>query len=485
MIEKEEKVMRKLGILLPIFSLPSKTGVGDFGKEAYTFIDYLVKAGIKIWQILPLNPLGEGNSPYQSASIYAMDEIYISLELLQAEHFLVEVRHFQQDSERIDYAAVRNFKKAYLERAFLKFKPDEDYKRFIQQEWVYEYAVFRVFKQLNTQINWYDWSKKYKNWPQEQAVDLTLYEQEIAYQLFLQYVLYKQWQKLKMYANEHGIEIMGDMPIYAGYDSVDVWAHRYNYLLDASGKSTYVAGVGPDYFSEKGQLWGNPLYDWNYLAKNHFQFWIDRLRHSQKIFDLVRIDHFRAFDTYWQIPADEVDARNGVWIEAPGYALFDEIYRQLHDIQIVAEDLGELRPEVLELRDFYHLKGMKVLQYMFDVQEREFNDIENMIAYTGTHDNQTLVGWLKTQDTNIYQQFFMERGYNNKHLYEDFIEYTIASIHTFVIIPLQDFLGKDDIARINIPGEINEHNWNWKLRDFNEFDKKIALIKRWCRLHGR
>lgn len=477
--------MRKLGILLPIFSLPSKTGIGDFGKEAYEFIDYLAEIGIKIWQILPLNPLGEGNSPYQSYSIYAIDEIYISLEWLRDQNFFVEMRHFDADTNRIDYKGVRAFKKAYLKKAFTKFKPDTQYDEFIQNSWVYNYAVFCVFKKIHNNAAWNTWELQYKDWSKAKNVDLASYEEDINYQLFLQYILYKQWFSLKQYANQKGIEIMGDIPIYAGYDSVDVWSNPKNFLLDEAGNSTYVAGVGPDYFSEKGQLWGNPLYDWEYLKSQKFHFWIERLSHSKSLYDSVRIDHFRGFDTYWKIPAQEEDARNGTWELAPGYELFDEVYRQIPDIQIVAEDLGELRKEVLELRDHYHLKGMRVLQYMFDVEEKEFNDIKNMVAYTGTHDNQTLQGWLNNQNWEEYDAFFQQHGFNNKHRYENFVEYTIFSIHDLAIIPMQDFLGESDEARMNVPGEVSLLNWSWKMGDFSKFKAKLPLIKRWRILSNR
>lgn len=381
--------MRETGILMPVSSLPSRTGVGELGKETYTFLDILKEAGVKIWQVLPMNPLGYGNSPYQPYSSCAGDELYISLELLYEEGLLKELppSHLE-NAKKVEYEKVRAWKEGYLREAFENFQETEEYHEFISEEWVRSYGVFRALKKENENRCWNEWREEHKNWKGEALSEET--EKEASYHMFLQYVFLCQWKKIKEYANKNGIRIMGDVPFYVGIDSVDVWAGKENFLLGADGRPTFIAGVPPDYFSAVGQRWGNPVYDWEYLKKTGYDFWVKRIGYNSRLFDLIRIDHFRAFDTFWKIPASCPTAVEGEWIEAPGYEVLDTLKREVPEAHLVAEDLGDLRPEVLTLKDHYGLKGMKILQFSIDTKGKyardTFEEKENLIIYTGTHD---------------------------------------------------------------------------------------------------
>ena len=334
---------RKSGILMPISSLPSAHGIGDFGVKSYEFVDLIKEAGFSIWQILPLNPLGYGNSPYQPYSSKAMDDLYISLDFLNDEGLVLKAGEYNKDLNTVEYEEVREYKQHFYKRAFKNFKKDEEYFEFIKNDWVYDYAVFLTLKKSNNLMCWNEWPKSMKDWILDSKFDISKYEDSIEFELFIQYTLYKQWNNLKAYANSKGIEIMGDLPIYVGIDSDDVWANQDLFLLNKKGRPTFIAGVPPDYFCKTGQRWGNPLYDWEKLKETGFKFWIERLSHNSKLFDIIRIDHFRAFDTYWKIPASHETAEHGKWIEAPGYEFFDKVFEELPDINIVVEDLGNLR----------------------------------------------------------------------------------------------------------------------------------------------
>ena len=297
-------------------------------------------------------------------------------------------------------SGARAHKEPYLRRAFTRFVPDENYEEFASQDWVYQYAVFITLKNKNGGVCWLDWEEDDRNWIQEQKGDFPEeLEEEIQYQMFLQYTFFCQWMELKSYVNGLGIRVMGDLPFYVGLDSLDVWANAKNFLLDENFRPTYIAGVPPDYFSPTGQRWGNPIYDWDYMKKTDYRFWTERIGYNKALFDIVRIDHFRAFDTFWKIPADCPTAMDGEWVEAPGYEVFDQLLKLYPEIEIVIEDLGMLRPEVGVLRDHYGFKGMKIYQFSLDPKEEnnDFPDRENLILYTGTHDNQTIKGciWVR------------------------------------------------------------------------------------------
>lgn len=467
---------KKVGILFPISALPNAYGVGDFGENAYSFVDKLAKASLSIWQILPLNPLGYGNSPYQPLSSQAGDEIYLSLDSFVKEGLLKseEVTYFHSDYPFVNYQEVRKIKEELYQKAFSRFVENETYQQFINDHsWVKDYALFRVFKNQNQEQSWIEWENKYKNYFTQKSFSLIPFTKEIDYQIFLQYYFFKQWKELKEYANDKGIIIIGDMPIYVGLDSVDVWTNQSSFLLEEDGTPSFVAGVPPDYFSKYGQRWGNPIYDWNYLQQHHFQFWIERMKAAQQMYDQVRIDHFRAFDTYWKIPASEATAIIGEWIEAPGYELFDTLYQEIPDLSVLAEDLGDLRNEVYALRDHYHLKGMYVFQFHY----QEDFDFEKVVVYTGTHDNDTLVGWIQSlseKEVKKVKEFVEE--YDETELYQKIIHYCLDLDASHIIIPVWDIMGCNDSCRFNVPGKIGSPNWEFRLTSFDEFDTYLEAF---------
>lgn len=482
---------RVAGVLMPVASLPSADGVGCFGKEAYRFVDSLVRMGMKIWQILPLNPLGYGNSPYQPFSSYAGDELYIDLERLEQAGYLEhrERSYEEKTPGKIDYEKARAYKAPYLKAAYRGFceknTDTEEFLEFRKLDWVHPYAVFMALKKQNSLRCWNEWPKEQQDWILDGKYDISHLEEEIEYRIFLQYMFFVQWNDLKRYANEKGISIMGDIPFYVGIDSLDVWACRKNFLLDAEGKPSFVAGVPPDYFSATGQRWGNPIYDWEYLEKNNFAFWIDRLSYSSKLYDIIRIDHFRAFDTYWRIPASCDTAIEGEWIEAPGYALFDRVFRELPDICIVAEDLGDLRGEVLTLRDHYHFIGMNVAEFTFLSREEPG---EHQLIYTGTHDNQTIKGWIRTLDEKERKRVrrkLARFGMPWESMCTKMLRYVYESKPVMAIVPVMDILELDDDARLNTPGTVGAPNWEWRLADLDCLAKREEQMRKMITRAGR
>lgn len=477
--------MKKAGILWPLASLNGSHGIGDFGKASYDFIDISKKAGFDMWQILPLNPLGFGNSPYQPYSSYAGDEIYISLDMLYDDGLLEEkVAHLEQ-KDRVDYNYVRDFKGKYLKKAYLKFKEknlenSEAYEKFLEFDFVYDYAVFLTLKKANKLIAWNEWPSEQKNWIIDKKLDLSPYQDQIAYEIFIQYIFYQQWMKLKAYANENGLKIIGDVPFYVGLDSLDVWQNQKYFEITEEGKPILIAGVPPDAFSDKGQRWGNPIYKWGEIEKDDFKFWIDRLRYNAKLYDIVRLDHFRAFDTYWQIDAKNDTAIIGEWIPAPGYKLFDIIEKELKDVEFIAEDLGTMMPGVYKLRDHYDLKGMVIIQENLRPWENHFTETTaNSAAYPGTHDNKTLFQWYgeldKTQQESI-KDYFKTLGINHGDIREDFFDYIMGMESEYVIISLADILGIGQEARINEPATLSDKNWSFKLKNLDEYKEKADFL---------
>ena len=477
--------MKKAGILWPLASLNGSHGIGDFGKASYDFIDISKKAGFDMWQILPLNPLGFGNSPYQPYSSYAGDEIYISLDMLYDDGLLEEkVAHLEQ-KDRVDYNYVRDFKGKYLKKAYLKFKEknlenSEAYKKFLEFDFVYDYAVFLTLKKANKLIAWNEWPSEEKNWIIDKKLDLKAFEDQINYEIFIQYTFFDQWMKLKSYANKNGIKIIGDVPFYVGLDSLDVWQNQKYFEITEEGKPILIAGVPPDAFSDKGQRWGNPIYKWNEIEKDDFKFWIDRLRYNAKLYDIVRLDHFRAFDTYWQIDAKNDTAIIGEWIPAPGYKLFDIIEKELKDVEFIAEDLGTMMPGVYKLRDHYDLKGMVIIQENLRPWENHFIEATaNSAAYPGTHDNKTLFQWYgeldKTQQESI-KDYFKTLGINHGDIREDFFDYVMGMESEYVIISLADILGIGQEARINEPATLSDKNWSFKLKNLDEYKEKADFL---------
>ncbi|MBR6323264.1 MAG: 4-alpha-glucanotransferase [Lachnospiraceae bacterium] len=520
--------MRRAGVLSAVFSLPGRYGVGDFGKCAYEFIDMLSENGIKVWQVLPLNPIGYGHSPYQPYSSEAGDTIYVDLEALYEEGLLKALpAAFDTDSVKVNYESVRAYKQKYFEKAYRNFKKDADYKAFAAQEWVYLYAVFHALKSRNGDRPWNEWPEADRKWIHDRKEDLSDLESAIGLEMFLQYEFYVQWQRILAYAHEKGVLIMGDIPFYVGQDSLDVWGSQDEFLLDPDGYPGFVAGVPPDYFAAEGQRWGNPIYDWDHMEKNGFAFWKNRLLYTAKLYDMIRIDHFRAFDTYWKVPRSCPTAMVGKWIEAPGYAFFDKLLPLLGDTEIIAEDLGDMREEVYKLRDHYNFPGMNVLQ--FTMLDEKFKIRENMFVYTGTHDNDMIRGWYKEQKPKdqrklqimllgleeadkariareekrvaVKRQLIAEARYDELKLLpkgepafdEDyginlpdgtplipeeeiswaFIRYAMKSEMETCITPWQDLLGLGTEARVNVPGIVNEENWRSKMTDYKAL--KAAL----------
>ena len=487
--------MRQAGILNAISSLPGTYGVGDFGVDAYKFIDLIHDNGIRLWQILPLHPLGYGDSPYQPYSSYAGDEIYISINGL-VELGLINKQDINDKpiiNDRSDFDTCRTIKNKYLKLAYINHKTNieiiEEFNNFKKGIiWLDSYSKFITLKKKNDGTSWTDWPTKEKEYITNPYVLSDELNDNIEYEKFVQYIFYKQWLSLKKYANDKGIQIMGDMPIYVGLDSSDVYEDRKSFLLDDDGRPTYIAGVPPDFFSKDGQRWGNPIYDWEYLKKNKFTFWINRLKWANQIYDITRIDHFRAFDTYWKIPVTCPTAREGEWIEAPGYELFDTIYKEIPDIKIVAEDLGDLRKEVIELRDYYNLSGMKIIQFTLDPNENNnnFKEKKNTIVYSGTHDNSTVKGWFKTQ--RLIDKFKLKRQlkkYHGDNVIQKINDLCVSSDADLVILPTQDILEYDDYARMNIPGTIGGANWKFKLKSIAELQTKITNYKDLIKKYNR
>ena len=481
--------MRETGILMPVSSLPSRTGVGELGRETKEFLDYLKEAGVKIWQILPLNPVGYGNSPYQPYSSCAGDEIYISMETLYEQGLLKDLPPaFLEKETHVRYDQVRAWKESYLREAFSRFEETDDYKTFAQQSWVLEYGMFRALKEKNENRCWNEWDTADKTWPEaKKEVPLEI-AHEAAYQMFLQYIFFCQWMEIKKTANEKGIQIMGDVPFYVGVDSVDVWAGKDNFLLDTDGRPTFIAGVPPDYFSATGQRWGNPIYDWDYLKENGYQFWVDRIGYSSRLFDIIRIDHFRAFDTFWKIPATCPTAIEGEWIEAPGYEVIDTLLEKIPEVNLVAEDLGDLRPEVLELKEHYHFKGMKILVFSIDTSGKYakdiFLDVKNMIIYTGTHDNDTLMEWydaLSVAAKRKVRRFLAREGIRQGSVKDRLLAYTWKSKAEYAIVPMADILGMGKEAHLNTPGTVGSPNWEWRMPDMRKMEISLKKYSRQMR----
>lgn len=483
--------MRQSGILLAVSSLPSRHGIGDFGPKAYEFARFLKRSGFKLWQVLPLNPLGYGHSPYQPFSSKAMDELYISLDLLIKKGLLNKVPNFKAKSHHVNYEKVREYKEKYLKKAFNNFIPNRAYQSFLKKNpWVIRYAVFLTLKKQNNLEIWNSWPNEDKHLINKFIIPPQL-QKEVDYELFLQYQLRQQWVKLKRYLNRLGIQVVGDIPIYVGIDSEDVWSHQDQFLLDKNGEPTFIAGVPPDYFSPTGQRWGNPLYDWKRMAEDDYAFWVDRLEYNAELYDYIRIDHFRAFDTYYKIPSSSPTAEIGEWILGPAYDFFDKIFSRLPKLAVFAEDLGDLRPEVLILRDHYDFPGMIITQFVFPLHSNSnltFETTKNAIAMTGSHDNQTTLSWWKNfspKQKSQIRTYLKNKGIPYHNIAQALVEYTYSLDAKYAIIPLQDLLGLTDKARMNKPGVIDDINWTWRLSSFERLYKKkkdiLKALKRYQR----
>ncbi|MCK9555733.1 4-alpha-glucanotransferase [bacterium] len=502
---------RKSGILLHPTSICGKYGIGDLGPEAYHFIDFLYNSGQKLWQVLPLNPPGYGESPYQCYSAFAGNIMLISPDLLFENGLLekkdiADIPDFAPD--RVEFEKVKKIKMNLLKKAYDSFKKTEnhglsgDFASFCRDKawWLEDYALFMSFKNLFGGADWNEWEKDIARREgtamEKKAVSI---RDEVESQKFWQYLFFRQWLKLKGYCREKGISIIGDIPIFVSHDSADVWSHPELFRLDADGCPTVVAGVPPDYFSATGQLWGNPIYDWEKMKAGNYQWWIDRFKNLFELVDIVRLDHFRGFEAYWEVSADEETAVNGRWVKGPGEDLFNVLQTALGEMPIIAEDLGFITPEVEALRDKFGFPGMAILQFAFgkDSHESTFRPHmfkKNLVAYTGTHDNNTVVGWWKGgkhDSTRSAADIREERKNAGAYLNTDgtdvnwaFIRALMVSVANFVIFPLQDIMGLGSEARMNIPAT-SEGNWAWRYSGDMLKDKYGKKLKDFCVIYRR
>ncbi len=467
--------MRTSGILMPIFSLPSPYGIGTMGQDAYDFVDFLEKAGQTYWQILPLNPTNYGDSPYQSFSSYAGNPYFIDPDMLIQEGLLtkaeVESYDFGGDNDKIDYGKLYENRILMLKTAFERFIPNEAYSVFIQENayWLEDYALFMALKNAHNDISWQEWDNSLRVRDAAAIEKIkAAYQKEIELYRFIQYKFSEQWYRLKNYANSKGVYIIGDIPIYVAYDSADVWSDPKQFMLDDTLMPTRVAGCPPDAFSADGQLWGNPLYNWKAMKRDGFAWWKNRLGYALKLYDLIRIDHFRGFESFYAIPYGDDTAKNGKWLKGPDMALFRELKKAFGDnLPIIAEDLGFLTPQVLKMLKLSGFPGMKVLQFAFTPDEdsdylpHNFN--KNCVVYTGTHDNDTIIGWSENSDEDSVK---MAKDYLRAGDREGFnwtmIKAAMASVADICILMMPDFMGLGSEARINTPSTVGG-NWQWRI----------------------
>ena len=494
---------RAAGILLPISSLPSRYGIGCFSKSAYDFVDWLQEAGQTFWQILPVGPTSYGDSPYQSFSTFAGNPYFIDLEALIDEGVLTREEcdcvDFGNDETDIDYEALYENRYILLTMAYERsdISKNPDYRQFMAENrwWLDDYALFMALKNFFKGKCWNEWPEDIRL---RYGYSLDYYRRElyfeIEFQTYMQFKFFQQYRKLKAYANEKGIKIIGDIPIYVAMDSADTWANPQLFQLDANNVPTSVAGCPPDGFSADGQLWGNPLYRWDYHAQTGYQWWVTRMWYVFQLYDVTRIDHFRGFDEYYSIPYGDTTARNGHWEKGPGIALFRAIEANLGWHEVIAEDLGYVTDTVRQMVKDSGFPGMKVLEFAFDTRDtgsakdyQPHNYTENSVVYTGTHDNETLVGWfgsISKEEMQLARDYICDRHTPKKYLYKSFIAMAMGSVSKYCIIPMQDWLGLDNTARTNFPSTIGT-NWRWRVKAeqlSGELQQEIlAVTKRYDR----
>jgi len=490
---------RSSGILLHPTSLPGPYGSGDFGAAAYHWVDWLVLAGQTMWQILPLGSIGPGNSPYMSSSAFAGNLLLIDLTELSGFGWLSAddlIPHAEFNAEKVNFSLVIDFRMARLRKASARFFADQqhhqtEFEAFCtgEQSWLEDYAIFMALNEKFNGLDWGQWEPDYANRKADALAQAraTLVD-EIRFWQFSQWCFFRQWRKLKHYANTRGVRIIGDMPIFVAYQSADVWSRPRLFELDADNQPTVIAGVPPDYFSATGQRWGNPLFRWSAHEQEDFSWWIERIRKSVEMFDIVRIDHFRGFAGYWEIPASEPNAIKGRWMSGPGEKLFNAVRNELGKLPIIAEDLGVITPDVVDLLEKFELPGMRVLQFAFggttDNPYLPHNFINNMVAYVGTHDNDTTIGWFKSASEH-------ERIFVCKYLHTDGREINWELIHAasqsvadIAIYSMQDVLSMDSEQRMNLPG-VPHGNWEWRF-SWDQLDAQHAeYLYEISALHGR
>lgn len=489
--------MRTSGILMPIFSLPSKYGIGTLGKEAFRFIDFLEKAGQSYWQILPLNPTNYGDSPYQSFSSFAGNPYFIDIELLIEDGLLTKSQadsfDFGDDNTAVDYGKLYKNRLNLLKLAFENFKSDNTYLEFLNENafWLEDYALFMALKNAHQDKAWSSWEKNLRL-REITAINQAklIYANTIEFYRFIQFKFNQQWIKLKNYANSKGIGIIGDIPIYVAFDSADVWSNTKQFLLDEDLNPTVVAGCPPDAFSEDGQLWGNPIYDWESMENDGFSWWKKYISQAFKRYDLTRIDHFRGFESYYTIPFGDTDAKKGKWVKGPDMKLFEALKKEFgENLPIIAEDLGYLTPAVLKMLEATAFPGMKVLQFAFDPaltsEYLPHNLVKNCVVYTGTHDNDTIIGWL---DSASDQEVRIAKRYLNCNTRENFnwamMRMALMSVADTCILMMNDIIGLDSTARINTPSTLGG-NWQWRIDGGCINDWLANLIYENTEIYGR
>lgn len=496
---------RAAGILLSVSSLPGRFGIGCFSRSAYDFVDWLKEAGQTYWQILPLGPTSYGDSPYQSFSTFAGNPYFISLDELIEEGVLTEKEcksaDFGKKADDIDYEKVYRKRYPLLRKAYERsmISGDTEYVRFVEENrwWLADYALFMAVKDRFEGKPWTEWSEDIRlRW--ENAMDYYRRELyfDIEFQQYLQYKFFSQWRRLKAYANEKGIQIIGDIPIYVAMDSADTWAHPDLFQLDENNVPMAVAGCPPDGFSADGQLWGNPLYRWDYHKNTGYDWWMSRMWYCFQMYDVVRIDHFRGFDEYYSIPYGAETARSGHWEKGPGIDLFRCMEQRLGWHQVIAEDLGYVTDSVRELVRESGFPGMKVLEFAFDSRDSgsandylPHNYTENSVAYTGTHDNETITGWFKSitkEERQMARDYLCDQHTPAKELYRSFIALVMRSSSRMCIVPMQDYMGLDNRCRMNQPSTLGK-NWKWRLVEdelSEELKEEIlAVTKRYGRMN--
>jgi len=497
------KYERRAGILLHITSLPSRYGIGDLGPEARRFADFLAETGASYWQILPLNPIdaAAGYSPYSSSSSIAGNPLLISPDLLRDEHLLIDAElknHRIESSVRVDFERAESGKFGLLELAWARFrkmkkgKLHSSFDNFCSANaaWLNAFATFTAIRNDQAKKEWFDWPATLaKAEPKAIKSFSDVHEEELQKIKWFQFIFFRQWDALRQYCHQKGIGFVGDLPFYVSHDSVDVWQNRRLFKVDSNGKMKGIAGVPPDYFNEDGQLWMMPTYDWSVMKKNRYRWWKNRLDHNLQLFDVLRLDHFRAFADYWEVPGGALNAKKGKWKDGPGLDFFDG---SINVDAFLAEDLGDLSQAVLDLRDALHLPGMKVLQFSFG--DDVANSVHaphtyspNFFAYTGTHDNNTMVGWYNEEGKPHKKQIekYIGKKITAKNVSDELSRLVMASVARVAILPLQDLLGLDQSNRLNDPGGNMKDTWKWQLLPDQVKPEHAAKLNGWISIYGR
>ncbi|HKP70930.1 MAG TPA: 4-alpha-glucanotransferase [Pyrinomonadaceae bacterium] len=490
---------RASGVLLHPTSLPGEFGIGDLGSKAFAFVDFLVRTKQTYWQVLPLGPTGWGDSPYSSFSAFAGNTLLISPEKLRDDGLLLTDENPAFNTDRVDYGAVYEWKSKMLRTAFENWRGGEHSEEFVSfatenAPWLNDYSMYRAIKMSQNQKPWLEWPEPLKlrndGALTEAANDLA---DNILAEKFYQFLFFKQWAAVKGYANSHGIKIIGDVPIFLALDSVDIWRHQGQFKLNPDGTPRVVSGVPPDFFSKTGQLWGNPIYDWDAMLADGFAWWKERIRFTRRTVDIVRIDHFRGFASAWEVPGGNPTAEHGEWVDAPGHELFASLKEEFGELPFWVEDLGFVTPEVEQLRDESDFPGMRILQFAFSDAYNgalPHNYIRNCVAYTGTHDNDTIVGWWKAQineegeasDAQRFAEKYLDTDGTDVHWH--MIRAIWSSIADSAVVPLQDILGLDNSAIMNRPSTTSG-NWQWRFKDGDLTDEIADRLTEMTEVYGR